>query len=102
MLIFIAVLYAFIKAESFFVKYKTIFKIPVLLGVSSYSLYLLHEPLISLKNYLVHEYLPLSLQKAFVLVGIMIIPVLTHISYMLFEKPFIGSKSKALKIKQVE
>jgi peptidoglycan/LPS O-acetylase OafA/YrhL len=65
------------------------------IGLSSYSLYLLHEPLISLKNYIIHAYLPKSLQLPVLVLGILIIPFITWLNYCIVEKPFIGSKKPA-------
>jgi peptidoglycan/LPS O-acetylase OafA/YrhL len=67
-------------------------KIVAAIGLSSYSLYLLHEPLIYLKNALAHKYLPARFQLAGVIAGIFIIPVITWFSFVFFEKPFIPKK----------
>jgi peptidoglycan/LPS O-acetylase OafA/YrhL len=69
-----------------------VLRVFVAIGLSSYSLYLFHEPLISLKNFLVHQYLPAFIQPAGIILGIIIIPVLTWLSYIYFEKPFISKK----------
>ena len=61
-------------------------------GLSSYSLYLLHQPLIYLKNFLVHQYLPASLQPVGVALGIFAIPLIAWYSYTYFEKPFIKKR----------
>jgi peptidoglycan/LPS O-acetylase OafA/YrhL len=58
------------------------------IGLSSYSLYLLHEPLLILKNYLAHRFLPVSLQFTGVVIGIFIIPLITWYSFKYIEKPF--------------
>lgn len=67
-----------------------------LIGLSSYSLYLLHEPLIYLKNFLAHKYLPVKYQPDGVLIGLLVIPVIAWLSYLYIEKPF-HSRSKKSK-----
>jgi peptidoglycan/LPS O-acetylase OafA/YrhL len=67
-------------------------KILAAIGLSSYSLYLLHEPLIYLKNFLVHKYLPGHFQLLGVTIGIFIIPIVTWYHYYLVERPFINRK----------
>jgi len=62
------------------------------IGLSSYSLYLLHTPLINLKNYLVHQYFSVAFQLAGEIAGIAVIPVLAWYSFHFFEKPFIYRK----------
>lgn len=75
-----------------------VIKIATAIGLSSYSLYLMHEPLIALKNFTVHKYFPNKFQPAGVLTGIFIIPVMTWFSYYYIEKPFISKKlSRSLK-----
>jgi len=69
-----------------------VIKIAAAIGLSSYSLYLMHEPLIALKNFLVHKYFPTWFQPVGVVVGIFIIPVITWYSYYYIEKPFIPKK----------
>jgi peptidoglycan/LPS O-acetylase OafA/YrhL len=66
------------------------------IGLSSYSLYLFHDPLIMLKNYLAHEFLPGRIQLIGVFAGILIIPILCWYSYLYIEKPFLVRKRKAL------
>lgn len=67
-------------------------KIMAAIGLSSYSLYLLHQPLIALKNFLVHKYLPEELQLFGLILGIFIIPFITWYSFKFIEKPFIYRK----------
>jgi peptidoglycan/LPS O-acetylase OafA/YrhL len=94
-LIWTAPLLFLINKEHWLEKRQTYFlKILMAIGLSSYSLYLFHEPLISLKNYLVHEYLPAKLQFAGVFIGIFFIPVVTWFCYLYLEKPFISKKRK--------
>lgn len=71
-----------------------IIRIFAAIGLSSYSLYLLHEPLIALKNFLVHKYFPVVFQLAGVAVGVLVIPVVAWYSYYYIEKPFIHKKSR--------
>ena len=85
----------FLQLEPWFRKRDLlILRLIVMLGLSSYSLYLFHEPLLSLKNHLVHWLLPAALQPAGVCVGIILIPVITWFSYQYVEKPFITNKRK--------
>jgi len=69
-----------------------VIRIGAAIGLSSYSLYLLHEPLIYLKNFAAHKYLPASLQFPGLILGIFIIPVITWYSFQFIEKPFISRK----------
>ncbi|HWZ16316.1 MAG TPA: acyltransferase [Mucilaginibacter sp.] len=69
-----------------------IVKILAAIGLSSYSLYLLHEPLIYLKNFLAHKYLPGRIQLLGVTMGVFIIPIVTWYHYYLVERPFINKK----------
>ncbi|WP_454801080.1 acyltransferase family protein [Mucilaginibacter phyllosphaerae] len=62
------------------------------IGLSSYSLYLFHEPLITLKNYLAHQFLPQSLQLTGVALGIIFIPIITWYTYQYIEEPFATRK----------
>lgn len=71
-----------------------IIRIFAAIGLSSYSLYLLHEPLIALKNFLVHKFFPVSFQLTGVALGILVIPVVAWYSYYYIEKPFIHQKSR--------
>jgi len=78
-----------LRLELWFAKIHSLpLKVLSLLGMSSYSLYLLHEPLIELKNYAAHAFLPVKLQPAGVVAGIFIIPVICWFSYRYVEKPF--------------
>jgi peptidoglycan/LPS O-acetylase OafA/YrhL len=96
-LIFTAPLVFLINKEDWLMRRPSIIqKILIAIGVSSYSLYLFHEPLIAIKNYLVHQYLPSKLQPAGVLMGILIIPFITWLSYRYIEKPFIAKKRKVV------
>ena len=80
-----------LSRENWFRKYKNLWVIRVAgaIGLSSYSLYLLHQPLIYFKNFLVHKYLLASLQPIGVVFGIVLIPVIAWFSYCYFEKPFV-------------
>jgi peptidoglycan/LPS O-acetylase OafA/YrhL len=75
--------------ESWLIKHCSVFtKVITAIGLSSYSLYLLHEPLIALKNYLGHRFLPENLQFAGISIGAILIPVITWYSFKYIEKPF--------------
>ncbi|MBC7400088.1 MAG: acyltransferase [Mucilaginibacter sp.] len=79
--------------EQWFVKhYSIVTKVVTSMGLSSYSLYLLHEPLITLKNYLGHRFLPTGLQFAGVTLGTLLIPVVAWYSFKYIEKPFTARK----------
>jgi peptidoglycan/LPS O-acetylase OafA/YrhL len=69
-------------------------RIMAAIGLSSYSLYLLHEPLIFLKNFLVHKYFSASFQPAGVALGVLIVPMIAWVSYYFVERPFISKKRK--------
>jgi peptidoglycan/LPS O-acetylase OafA/YrhL len=71
-------------------------RIVAAIGLSSYSLYLLHVPLIYLKNYMVHQYFPARLQLAGEATGIFVIPVIAWYSYKYLEKPFTSYKKKTV------
>jgi peptidoglycan/LPS O-acetylase OafA/YrhL len=82
-----------ITNEYWLKKHGNIFiKTTVKIGLSSYSLYLLHEPLITLKNFLAYRYLPAKLQLAGMALGIILIPVMAWFSYFYVEMPFITKK----------
>ena len=66
------------------------------IGLSSYSLYLFHMPLITLKNYYAHELLPVQFQLTGMIAGILIILLICWFSYLYIEKPFMR-KDSALK-----
>jgi peptidoglycan/LPS O-acetylase OafA/YrhL len=86
-----------IKNEDWFRQRHTLLiKVLAAIGLSSYSLYLFHDPLIILKNYLAHAFLPANLQTAGVLIGMLVIPVITWFSYKYIEKPFLAKKRKQL------
>jgi len=83
-----------ISKENWFRKHKSLWviRIGAAIGLSSYSLYLLHEPLIYLKNFAAHEFLPARLQMPAMILGLFIIPVITWYSFKFIEKPFISRK----------
>jgi peptidoglycan/LPS O-acetylase OafA/YrhL len=87
-LFWISILILCIKQESYFEKRSNYLAPVVALGVSSYSLYLLHEPLISLKNFIASSYLPEGYRQFVVIGGILLIPLICHFNYLIFEKPF--------------
>lgn len=75
--------------DGWLIKHYSLFtKIIAGIGLSSYSLYLLHEPLIALKNFLGHRFLPTNLQLAGITIGIIIIPIICWYSFKFIEKPF--------------
>jgi len=85
-----------LSLEDWFARHKSWFlHIIACIGLSSYSLYLLHEPLIAIKNYLVHAYLPNEFQKAGVIIGIIFIPIIAWLSYRYIERPFMVRKKTA-------
>ena len=63
------------------------------IGLSSYSLYLLHSPLINLKNYIANTYFVNNIQSSLMLIGFILIPLFTWFIYLIFEKPFIKKGS---------
>jgi peptidoglycan/LPS O-acetylase OafA/YrhL len=67
----------------------------VYIGLSSYSLYLLHEPLIIFKNYVVHTFLLAKFQIIGLIIGVIIIPIIAWLNYCFIEKPFINRKAIA-------
>lgn len=84
-----------IKNEDWFQqRHSLIIKVLAAIGLSSYSLYLFHDPLIILKNYLAHTFLPANLQAVGVFIGMLAIPVITWFSYKYIEKPFLAKKRK--------
>lgn len=86
-LVFLISREGWLEGKHYFIK-----KIMAAIGLSSYSLYLLHEPLIALKNFLAHKYLPPALQPAGVFTGILIIPAIAWFGYRYIEKPFMVKK----------
>jgi peptidoglycan/LPS O-acetylase OafA/YrhL len=88
-LIWTAPLVLFISHENWLQKHNNILITGLAnIGLSSYSLYLLHEPLLILKNYLAHRFLPNPLQFVGVTTGILIIPLVTWYSFKYIERPF--------------
>lgn len=71
-----------------------ILRLIVNIGLSSYSLYLLHQPLLYLKNYLVHTYFQVSLQPFLVALGVVVILPVAYINFLYFEKPFMKQAKK--------
>lgn len=94
-LIWTAPLMLSLNAENWLQKHKNtwLIKLMVAIGLSSYSLYLFHEPLIHLKNLAVHAWLPPALQRVAVALGILLIPLITWCCYLYFERPFINRKA---------
>ncbi|MDB4902146.1 MAG: acyltransferase 3 [Mucilaginibacter sp.] len=85
-----------LSKEHWFKKQESLLlKVIVCIGLSSYSLYLLHVPLILFKNYLVYAFLPPEFQLAGLILGVIMIPFIAWFSYCLIEKPFIIKKAVA-------
>lgn len=98
-LLWTAPLVFILSKEKWLCKHNNFFiKIITCIGLSSYSLYLLHEPLILIKNYFIHTYLPASFQKPAMVIGIIIIPYATWLSYRFVERAFLP-KSLSYKFK---
>jgi len=96
-LIWAAPLIILINNENWFTSNRSlILKLFSAIGLSSYSLYLFHDPLTALKNYLVHAFLPLKLQPAGILIGVFLIPLITWFSFLYIEKPFLARKRKTM------
>ena len=87
-------LLAFLKLNPIFVKYYVGFKIPQLIGLSSYSLYLLHEPLILLKGLVINTYLYNYNKNLLHVTGIIIIFLLCYLTYLIIEKPILNKNRK--------
>lgn len=96
-LIWIAPLLFIISKEGWLIKNNNfILKLLSKVGLSSYSLYLLHEPLIALKNFIAHQYFPKGLQFTGVAAGVFVIPVIAWYSFKYIEKPFLLRKQASL------
>lgn len=84
-----------LSKEPWLKKQKSIFlNLLVCCGLSSYSLYLLHVPLIFLKNYIVRVYVPANLGILAFIAGIFIILLLAWFNYIYVEKTFINLGKK--------
>jgi peptidoglycan/LPS O-acetylase OafA/YrhL len=70
-----------------------IIKLIIIFGISSYSLYLLHQPLLEIKNWAIHKYLPAKFQIISSIVGILAIPFIAFLNYRFIEKPFLDLRS---------
>jgi len=96
-LVWTAPLVLLLRAEGWLSsKNNLVIEIAAKIGLSSYSLYLLHEPLIALKNYCAHAFLPQKLHQAGVVAGIIIIPFIAWFSYKYIEKPFMARRPEAI------
>jgi peptidoglycan/LPS O-acetylase OafA/YrhL len=85
-----------LSKEHWFKKQRSlVLKLIACLGLSSYSLYLLHMPLILFKNYLVITFLPPQFHLAGLILGFIMIPLIAWFNYCLIEKPFIIRKTIA-------
>ncbi|MES2428795.1 MAG: acyltransferase [Bacteroidota bacterium] len=88
-LIWTAPLVLLLSNENWLQKHNNLFlKAISKLGLSSYSLYLLHEPLILLKNCFAHKFLPAQLQLIWMCAGLIAIPFIAWYSFVYIEKPF--------------
>jgi peptidoglycan/LPS O-acetylase OafA/YrhL len=96
-LIWTAPMMFLISREAFFRKWNHLWIVKVFaaVGLSSYSLYLFHEPLTNLKNLVIHQYFPAALQPVLLIAGIVVIPVITFVSYYYIERPFMKKKNNA-------
>ena len=83
------ILIALINLEPFLLKFKRLLIVPISLGVSSYSLYLLHEPLIQLKNHLIHRYFGTQIHFLLMVLALFLIPIICYINYKFVEIPLI-------------
>jgi peptidoglycan/LPS O-acetylase OafA/YrhL len=91
-----------IQRESYLIKIKKWLKIPIALGVSSYSLYLLHIPLIRVKNSML---LFINNQQVYLIamvIGTILIPVICYFNYYLIEIPFLKLKKNFDGSKQIK
>ena len=91
-LIWTAPLVLLISQEDWFKKHRNSTRLIAAIGLSSYSLYLLHEPFIYLKNFIAHQYFPAKYQLLVMCVGFVFIPVIAWFNYTLIEKPFMKLK----------
>jgi peptidoglycan/LPS O-acetylase OafA/YrhL len=73
---------------------KLVIKILVAIGVSSYSLYMLHEPLMSLRNLILLSVVSNKLRLIIGVIWFFATFFIAWVSFQLFEKPFISFRSK--------
>jgi peptidoglycan/LPS O-acetylase OafA/YrhL len=83
-----------LQAETFFIRYRKWLAIPVAIGIASYSLYLLHMPLILLKNFLIHKYFNNSSYILLMAIGTVLIPFVSYLAYRTIELPFFNLRRK--------
>jgi peptidoglycan/LPS O-acetylase OafA/YrhL len=93
-LIWAAPLVWMIRKESWLYDHRNVWPLRVIaaIGLSSYSLYLLHEPLLLLKNTLAHKFVPANMLFLGLAIGLVLIPVACWYSYKLIERPFTSQK----------
>ncbi len=88
------VLIIFLSFEKYFNSKYLVVRIFVLIGLSSYSLYLIHQPIINFKIYLL-EFIKVPLLRNLLhLIWIPMIYVLAYAMYVYIEKPYSQSKNK--------
>jgi len=78
--------------EDYLIKHKIWLKIPIALGLSSYSLYLFHDSLIMFKNYFIHLFIVEEFQFFSMFLGIFIIPLFCYWNYLFIEKRFMNMR----------
>jgi peptidoglycan/LPS O-acetylase OafA/YrhL len=95
------ILLIFLKLNSFFSKWNKILKPIQLIGLSSYSLYLLHEPLILLKGFLINL-VDNGDNNLLHIGGIMLIFCLSYLAYLFIEKPTISKEKNNPIIRSIQ
>ena len=84
-----------ISKENWLIKHRKPLLLLEYVGLSSYSLYLLHQPLILLKNFLVVTYIAPKYAPLAMGIGFAIIPLITWYCYKIIEEPFMKSQAKS-------
>ncbi len=81
-----------IRQEKYLIKIEKYLKIPIAIGLSSYSLYLLHMPLILIKNKLIMNIENNTLHLLAMFFGTLLIPLICYFNYRIIEIPFLRLK----------